>query len=91
MCVCERENVCVLVLEHRDVCVLVLEPLRYEVWDLQGLLQTSIHIWDPYHVVFMLKGEVFKIKVEDIYFITKISRIVAPMNLIGYVRANIVQ
>ena len=81
MCVCEREN----------VCVLVLEPLRYEVWDLQGLLQTSIHIWDPYHVVFMLKGEVLEIKVEDIYFLTKISRIVAPMNLTRYVQANIVE
>jgi hypothetical protein len=56
-------------------------------WALKGmrdelrLLQMLIKFWDPYTEAFNLDGKPLRIEVDDIYFITRLSRRGKVVNL----------
>lgn len=48
-----------------------------------GLLDRLVHMWDPYLQVFQVGNHILEIEVEDIYFITGISKRGASMVMSG--------
>lgn len=52
------------------------------------LLQYLVHAWDPIDQVFQIRGKSIPITIEDIYFLTGLSRRGAPLSLSGLARGG---
>jgi len=56
-----------------------------------NLLQYFLNAWDPTNQVFQIRGKSIPMTVEDIYFLTGLSRRVAPLSLLGSARGESVR
>jgi len=53
-----------------------------------SLLQYLLNAWDPIDQVFQIRGKSIPFMVEDIYFLTSLSRRGAPLSLSGFARGG---
>ena len=52
------------------------------------LLQYMLDAWDPINQVFQIRGKSIPLTIEDIYFLTGLSRQGAPISLSGSAQGN---
>ena len=53
-----------------------------------SLLQYMLDAWDPVNQVFQIRGKSFLLTIEDMYFLTGLSRRGAPISLSSTVRGT---
>ena len=53
-----------------------------------SLLQYMLDAWDPVNQVFQIRGKSIPLTIEDMYFLTGLSRRGAPISLSGTVRGT---
>ena len=53
-----------------------------------NLLQYLLDAWDPTNQVFHIRGKSIPLTIEDIYFLTGLSRRGAPLSLLGFARGG---